>query len=58
MAKKKKRYRAPKDEKINLSIEDIEMVMEELKEQEEYKELFDQELQLKAIEVLFSEYER
>lgn len=57
MAKKKKKYSAPKDEKINLSVEEIEMVMEELREQEEYQSLTEAELQVKAIQVLFSDFE-
>ncbi|MCF8308576.1 MAG: hypothetical protein K9I68_06160 [Bacteroidales bacterium] len=51
----KKRRKNNNDDQVNLSIEEIEDKMEELREQEEYATLDNDELRVKAIELLFEE---
>ena len=51
----KKRRKNNNDDQVNLSIEEIEDKMEELREQEEYATLDNDELRVKAIELLFDE---
>ncbi|MCF8332659.1 MAG: hypothetical protein K9I47_00800 [Bacteroidales bacterium] len=52
---KKRRKTNNNDHQINLSIEEIEDKMEELREQEKYATLDNDELRVKAIELLFEE---
>lgn len=55
MAKNKK-PKHKKPDTINLSEDEIIEYMEELREQEEFKMLDDQELRVRAIEMLFEQY--
>lgn len=55
MAKNKK-PKHKKPDTINLSEDEILEYMEELREQEEFKMLDEDELRVKAIELLFDQY--
>lgn len=51
----KKRRKNNKDNQEHLSIEEIEAKMEELREEEGYETMDNNELRIKAVEILFNE---